>query len=74
MSFTGNTLNTSIPTSTTTDANKVLTINASGAPVWLAQAEAEGSGTVTGVTVATTNGFKGNATAGSVPDISLAPP
>ncbi|MDP4201628.1 MAG: hypothetical protein Q8861_02955 [Bacteroidota bacterium] len=71
LSFTGNTLNTSIPTSTTTDANKVLTVNASGAPVWLAPSGGGGSGTVTGVTVATANGFKGTATAGAVPDISL---
>jgi hypothetical protein len=72
LSFIGNTLNSSIPTSTTTDANKVLTVNASGVPVWLAPSGAGGSGTVTGVTVATENGFKGNATAGTVPDIHLA--
>jgi hypothetical protein len=72
LSFTGTTLNTNVPTSTTTDANKVLTVNASGAPVWLAPSGGGGSGTVTGVTVATTNGFKGTATAGAVPDISLA--
>ncbi len=68
-------IDSKVPTyNTSTDANKVLTVNSTGTGViWATPASGGGSSTggITGVSIVTANGFQGSASSGAVPNITL---